>query len=44
MAEMYCDECDNVILISDGYNKIIKFLHPEEDIVRICDECEKEGC
>ena len=42
--QIYCDECDNLILASDEYKTVNKFMHIDGDIVRICAECEKEGC
>ena len=40
----YCNECDNLILVSDEYKIVNKFMHEDGDVVRICKNCEQEGC
>ena len=44
MSEMYCDICDNALHDVGGY-KIVEMLRGEYDdeFVRICRECDKEG-
>ena len=42
--QIYCDECDNLIPVSDEYKRIDMFMHNKCDMVKICAECELEGC